>query len=263
MHDIHCPAMKNIQIPKVIHYCWFGRNPLPPMAVTCIESWKKFLPDYEIKEWNEDNFDISINPYVEEAYHMKKYAFVSDFARFWVLYNYGGVYFDVDVELLKPIDDILARGPYLGLEGFEPWYKYRELKAAPNPGLGMAAYPKLDAIAELLKYYGGKHFISCKGKPQYKTVVLIVADVMLDNGAIINHEKITNYSGIYIYPEEYFNPKRVATGKITITENTRSIHHYAKTWVDKKRVRGLKMHWERFMNLMLRIRLSIKRVFSN
>ena len=122
--------MENIQIPKIIHYCWFGRNPLPPMAIKCIESWKKYLPDFEIKEWNEDNFDIAINPYVEEAYHMKKYAFVSDYARFWILYNYGGLYFDIDVELLKPIDDILAKGPFMGLEGFETWYKYRDLKAA-------------------------------------------------------------------------------------------------------------------------------------
>ena len=147
--------MENTQIPKVIHYCWFGRNPLPEMAIKCIESWKKFLPDYEIKEWNEDNFDIRINPYVEEAYHMKKYAFVSDFARFWVLYNYGGIYFDVDVELLKPIDDILAKGPFMGLEGFESWYKYRDLKAAPAAGLGMATYPKHDAVGDMLKYSSG------------------------------------------------------------------------------------------------------------
>ena len=98
--------MGNKQIPKIIHYCWFGLNPLPPTAIKCMESWKRLLPDYEIMQWNEDNFDTRINPYVEEAYHMKKYAFVSDFARVWVLYNYGGIYCDVDVELLKPIDDI-------------------------------------------------------------------------------------------------------------------------------------------------------------
>lgn len=255
--------MKDTQIPKIIHYCWFGRNPLPPMAAKCIESWKKFLPDYEIKEWNEDNFDVAINPYVEEAYHTKKYAFVSDFARFWVLYNYGGIYFDVDVELLKPIDDILAKGPYMGLEGFEKlsWYWYRNLIAAPNPGVGMATYPGLDIIRELLKYYDGKHFISPKGKLKLKTVVLITADVLLDNGGVIDPENITDCSGIYLYPEEYFNPKRMATGEITITENTRSIHHYAATWVDRKQKRGLAMHLERFINLMIRLRLSVKRCF--
>ena len=255
-------VMQSTQIPKVIHYCWFGRNPLPEKAVKCIESWKKFLPDYEIKEWNEDNFDIAINPYVEEAYHLKKYAFVSDYARFWVLYNYGGVYFDVDVELLKPIDDILATGPFMGLEGFEPWYKYKHLRAAPAAGLGMAAYPKLDVIKDMLDYYNGRHFISLKGKPKFKTVVLIVADVLLERGGVIDPENITVCSGIYIYPEEYFNPKRVATGTITLTENTRSIHHYAATWVDRKPKRGLAKHRERFSNLMLRFRLSLKRMFS-
>ena len=107
--------MNNSQIPKVIHYCWFGRNPLPPLAEKCIASWRKFLPDYEIKEWNEDNFDVTMNAYIEEAYHMKKYAFVSDFARFYVLYHHGGVYFDIDVEVIKPMDDILAKGPFMGL----------------------------------------------------------------------------------------------------------------------------------------------------
>ena len=254
--------MQNKQIPKVIHYCWFGRNPLPPMAVKCIESWKKFLPDYEIKQWNEDNFDIAVNAYVEEAYYMKKYAFVSDYARFWVLYHHGGIYFDVDVELLKPIDDILKTGPFMGLEGFETWYKYKDLKAAPAAGLGMAAYPKMEAIKDMLDYYTGRHFISLKGKPNVKTVVLIVADVLLDRGGVIDPDNITVCSDIHIYPEEYFNPKRVATGKITITENTRSIHHYAATWVDRKRIKGLKLIYERFLNVMLRFRLGLKRTFS-
>ena len=88
-------------IPKVIHYCWFGGNPLPEMALKCIESWKKFLPDYEIKEWNEKNFDLNICEYVKEAYQAKKWAFVSDYARFWILYHEGGVYFDTDVEVIK------------------------------------------------------------------------------------------------------------------------------------------------------------------
>ena len=101
-------------IPKIIHYCWFGRNPLPDSAKKCIESWRKFFPEYEIKEWNEDNFDVHLIPYVEEAYNAKKYAFVSDYARFWILYFYGGVYFDTDVEVIRPMDDILAKGGFMG-----------------------------------------------------------------------------------------------------------------------------------------------------
>ena len=97
-------------IPKIIHYCWFGRGPLPELAQKCIASWKKYLPDYEIKEWNEDNFDVNILPYTAEAYQAKKYAGVSDYARFWILYQYGGIYFDTDVEVIRPIDDIVVRG---------------------------------------------------------------------------------------------------------------------------------------------------------
>lgn len=103
-------------IPKIIHYCWFGGNPLPDSAMKCIASWKKFLPDYEIKEWNESNFDVNMIPYVKEAYQVKKYAFVSDFARFYILYKYGGLYFDTDVEIVKPLDSIISKGAFMGCE---------------------------------------------------------------------------------------------------------------------------------------------------
>lgn len=103
-------------IPKIIHYCWFGRNPLPPLAQECIASWRKYLPDYEIKEWNEDNFDVNAIPYTAEAYRQKKYAFVSDYARFWIMYHYGGLYFDTDVEVIRPLDDIIAAGNFMGFE---------------------------------------------------------------------------------------------------------------------------------------------------
>ena len=104
-------------IPKIIHYCWFGHNPLPNSAIKCINSWKKFFPDYEIREWNEDNFDVESIPYTAEAYRIKKYAFVSDYARFWVLYHHGGLYFDTDVEVIKPMDDIIERGCGSSLQG--------------------------------------------------------------------------------------------------------------------------------------------------
>ena len=123
-------------IPKVIHYCWFGRNPLPTSAQRCIASWRIFLPDYEIKEWNEDNFNVNIIPYTQQAYEAKKYAFVSDYARFWVLYHYGGLYFDTDVEIIKSFDDIVDNGAFMGLEidGTK-----EGSKIAINPGLGLGA----------------------------------------------------------------------------------------------------------------------------
>ena len=251
--------MKNPQIPKIIHYCWFGRNLLPPLAEKCIASWKKYLPDYEIKEWNEDNFDVCMNTYIEEAYHLKKYAFVSDFARFYILYHHGGVYFDIDVEVIKPIDDILAKGPFMGLEKLLDGYIYNGYSALPAAGLGMAVYPKMDIVAEFLSYYNNRHFISLRGKPKYKTVVQIVSDVLCAKGAVIDVNSITICEGIYVYPKEYFAP--ITNTTIAITENTRSIHHYAATWIDHKAKRGLAKHWQRFNNLLLRLRLSVKRHF--
>ena len=103
-------------IPKIIHYCWFGRNELPKSALRCIDSWRKHFPDYEIKEWNEDNFDVDMMPFTREAYARKKYAFVSDVARFWILYHHGGLYFDTDVEVIRPMHDIVARGAFMGIE---------------------------------------------------------------------------------------------------------------------------------------------------
>ena len=121
-------------IPKVIHYCWFGRNPLPKSALKCIASWRIFFPDYEIKEWNEDNFDVNIIKYTQDAYNAKKYAFVSDYARIWILYNYGGIYFDTDVEVIAPMIDIIDKGPYMGFEiDTQNGNQY-----AVAPGLGIA-----------------------------------------------------------------------------------------------------------------------------
>ena len=123
-------------IPKIIHYCWFGRGPLPELAQKCIASWKKYLPDYEIKEWNEDNFDVNIIPYTAEAYKAKKYAFVSDYARFWILYKFGGIYFDTDVEVIRPIDDIVERGNFMGFETDPSLTNDDASKASVAPGLG-------------------------------------------------------------------------------------------------------------------------------
>lgn len=124
-------------IPKIIHYCWFGGKPLPVDAKRYIETWKKHFPDYEIKEWNENNFDINCCDYVKEAYEKKKWAFVSDYARFAILYRYGGVYFDTDVEVLKPMSTIIAKGPFMGLERMNPKSDLPEHVLAVNPGLWM------------------------------------------------------------------------------------------------------------------------------
>ena len=216
-------------IPKIIHYCWFGRNPLPELAQKCIASWKKYLPDYEIKEWNEDNFDVNIIPYTAEAYAAKKYAFVSDYARFWILYKYGGIYFDTDVEVIRPIDDIIAKGNFMGCETDASGSN----AACVAPGLGLGVNPGLRLVKKMLDYYNGQHFVHESVMRNQITVVLIATRVLLDNG-MKNVPGIQQVDDVWIYPSEYFCPINVTTGRIHIEKNTRTIHHYAASWVDKR-----------------------------
>ncbi len=231
-------------IPKIIHYCWFGRGPLPELAQKCIASWRKYLPDYEIREWNEDNFDVNIIPYTAEAYREKKYAFVSDYARFWILYKYGGLYFDTDVEVIRPIDDIIARGNFMGFETDPTPQAAAEVDASgasvnPGlglgvaPGLGLGVAPGLGLVKKMLDYYDGQHFVCEANMRNQITVVHICTKVLLDNGLQLC-SGIQCVEDVYVYPAEYFCPINVTTGRIHVEPNTRTIHHYAGTWVDKK-----------------------------
>ena len=216
-------------IPKIIHYCWFGRNPLPELAVKCIDSWKKFLPDYEIKEWNEDNFDVNIIPYTREAYAAKKYAFVSDFARFYILYHHGGLYFDTDVEVIKPIDDIIAKGPFMGCEKkVEPGIP--SLSVAP--GLGLAVIPGMKLYSDLIALYERLHFTDANGKQNLKTVVEYTTELLCQYG-LKNVNELQECAGVWIYPKEWFCPIDYNTKKRKDTSNTRLVHHYAASWVPK------------------------------
>lgn len=205
-------------IPKVIHYCWFGRNPLPPLAEKCIASWRKFLPEYEIKEWNEDNFDVNIIPYTAEAYAAKKYAFVSDYARFWILYHYGGVYFDTDVEVIKPMDDILAAGAFMGCE--------QDFPIMVNPGLGIAASAQMPLYKKLLDYYTPLHF----DVGNIAMTIVNHTTCVLKSMGLVEGEGIQRVADCNIYPAEYFNPTHIVTKRLHITTNTRSIHRYADSW---------------------------------
>ena len=217
-------------IPKIIHYCWFGRGPLPELAQKCIASWKKYLPDYEIKEWNEDNFDVNIIPYTAEAYKAKKYAFVSDYARFWILYQYGGIYFDTDVEVIRPIDDIISRGNFMGCETDAS--KDGSDAASVAPGLGMGGNPGLGIIKKMLDFYEGRHFEFIPGGIGQLTIVHITTEVLLKAGLKLQ-QGIQKVDNIWIYPAEYFCPINLKTDRIHVKPNTRTIHHYAGTWQDK------------------------------
>ena len=242
-------------IPKIIHYCWFGRNPLPQSAEECIASWKKFLPDYEIKEWNEDNFDVNITTYTSEAYKARKFAFVSDYARFWILYNYGGLYFDTDVEILKPLDDIISRGGFMGIEKIEgnTIDNFEEGTVLVNAGLGLGVEKGHPLYKEILDVYNKKHYIGWNGKFT-GTVVTTTTNILLKKTKL-EKDKITEIEGIFIYPDEYFDPMNYYTKEIKITEKTRTIHKYATTWVTKNT--RLNAVYERLKNLYCRIYIMV------
>ena len=211
--------MSNTEIPKLIHYCWFGGNPLPDLAKKCIDSWKKFLPDYEIKEWNENNYDVRKIPYISQAYDSKKYAFVSDYARFDILYEYGGIYFDTDVEVIKNMDDIINNGAFAGLES----------PGALAAGLGLGSPPKLKIYNEILESYKSSEFLNKKGIMDLTTVVERVSNIFSKYGFTEKNE-IQKIADITIYPAEYFCPIDPKTGILNISDHTYTIHHYAATW---------------------------------
>ena len=222
--------MKTDIIPKVIHYCWFGKKPLPALAMKCIQSWKKYFPDYEIKEWNEDNFDVNAIAYTREAYKAKKYAFVSDYARFWILYNYGGLYFDVDVEIIKPMDHIISQGAFMGFEnnGMES-EDMADAYLGVNPGLGLGAPANMDIYKEIVEYYRSESFCTADGKMNLTTVVTRVTNLLVAKGLQQTNQR-QEVEGILVYPHEYFCPIRTTDSQMNISPNTVSIHHYAASW---------------------------------
>lgn len=218
-------------IPKKIHYCWFGRNPLPSSAIKCIETWKKFFPNYEIIEWNEDNYDVHKIKYISEAYNARKYAFVSDYARFDILYQEGGIYFDTDVEVIKSFDDIIQCGGFMGCE--KDGISGNESSVITiNPGLGLAMAPGTHLYEEILAYYATQHFINQDGSLNEETVVTKTTRILFKHG-LKNIKGIQKIEDITIYPKEYFNPFDFDTHELVITDNSRSIHRYDESWKSK------------------------------
>ena len=216
--------MIDSRISQIIHYCWFGGKPLPKSVRRCIASWREFFPDCEIREWNERNFDVNAVAYTREAYERGKYAFVSDYARFDILYRCGGIYFDTDVEVIGRFDDILARGAFMGIEKDGD-------AVGVNPGLGLGAEPEMELYGAMLDHYAGLRFADDCGVQTEGTVVKHTTDVLKRFGFVCE-DREQCVAGVRIYPNDWFNPLDDATGRLTITGNTRSIHHYSKTWVD-------------------------------
>lgn len=210
-------------IPKKIHYFWFGGNPLPEKAERCLASWRKFLPDYEIVRWDESNFDVNMIPYTQHAYEAKKWAFVSDFARFWVLEKYGGLYFDTDVEIIAPIDDIVVHGQFMGCES-DCIPGERHIMVAP--GLCLGAEPGNELFKKFISCYEQEDF-STEGK--VRTVVDIATGVLMEHG-LKNEPGMQEVDGFTIYPSEYFCPRDSVSKRMHFTPNTRAIHHYDHSW---------------------------------
>lgn len=204
---------------KVIHYCWFGTSKKSPKIDDCIKSWKKFCPDYEITEWNESNFDIHCCKYVEQAYDAKKWAFVSDYCRFWILYNLGGIYMDTDVELLKPIDDL--PDTFVGFES----------ESAVASGLIRGANAGDEICKMMLDSYNNDTFVLDNGELNFKTVCERETEILCGFGLIMNN-KLQTIKDTVVFPSEYFNPNRYNDEKMEITENTYAIHHYLSSWKD-------------------------------
>lgn len=211
-------------IPKKIHYFWFGKGDKPAKVKKCIASWRKVCPEYEIIEWNENNFDINMNEYTKYTYENKKFAFLSDYARLVVVYKYGGIYFDTDVELLRKPDKLLECKAFFGFENNENI----------NTGHGFGSEKENHIVADMINEYhelkkdpnGDFILIPC---PKLNTKALI------KNGLVCNGQT-QKLSYANIYSADYFNPYDDAKGKLQKTGNTISIHWYAKSWISKKAI---------------------------
>ena len=206
-------------VPNKIHYCWFGGKPLPELAKNCIASWKKYMPDAEIIEWNEKNFDIHSNKYIEEAYKEKKWAFVSDYARIKILYEHGGIYFDTDVKMIRPIYDIMSKGSFLAME---------LPTGSISMGLGFGTEKNNPFLGDLLSYYENTSFNPSK----LTTIVQIVSEYFYKDKSYKQDNVIQKCKGFIIYPTEFFCPYNYETGIMNITKNTRCIHLYDGSWLD-------------------------------
>lgn len=210
-------------IPKKIHYCWFGRGQMPELAVNCINSWKKYLPDYELVLWNEDNFDINCNQYVKEAYESKKYAFVTDYVRLYALYHHGGIYMDTDVEVLKSLDEFLEHTAFTGCENDQMCVTGT-----------MASEKGHKWIEDLLKDYEYKKFILPDGSFDKTPNTQMITELTINKyGWKPRNEHQVLKEGLNIYPFEVFCAKDWKTGKITSTSKTYTIHHFSGSWHTK------------------------------
>lgn len=229
-------------IPKVIHYCWFGGKEKPKIVKECINSWKRYLKGYEIVEWNEENFNIEAFDFSKKAYENKKWAFVSDYCRIWTLYNYGGIYLDTDMEILKPLDNLLSNNSFGGLED--------ELIA-----FGIWGCKKEDEFIEkVLNYYNKLNYDDYKENLQKLAIPIHLTEIAKENGYKENYNEVSYFlDRVAVYPKEYFYPKRHAWEEPIITDKTYSIHHYEGTWRKPHQILRSKIK-EELLNIIRRFK---------
>ena len=237
-------------IPKIIHYCWFGGKPMPELALKCIESWNRHLLNYDMRLWNEDNFDMASAPqYVQEAYAAKKYAFVSDYVRLWALEREGGVYLDTDVEVLRSFDPLLNDTAFIGLE---------ESKALLPGTCVMGCEAHCSWVKDMLITYDNARFIREDGTMDMTTNVMRLGKRMVEGG--LQHERKIQYLsqwGLRVYTHDYFSPI-TSTRVMRKSKNTYCIHRFAGTWVDGKKT-GIRDWWivRELRNILVQIKRRI------
>jgi hypothetical protein len=222
-----------MSIPKIIHYCWFGGGEIPERDKRCIESWKKYCPDYEIIQWNEENYDVTQIPYMQEAYKAKRWGFVADFVRMDLLYRYGGIYMDTDVELIRPLDDFLEYRAYAGLEAESNCVAF---------GLGFGAEKGSAILKEFCDYYRTLRFRNDDGTLNLTPNPIIITEYLAGIGYECTPGKIGSIKEFTIFPEEYFCPQVFSTGKVKITDKTYSIHHYHASWQTEEEKQAVKAY---------------------
>lgn len=209
-----------MNIPKILHYCWFGRKPLPPGAQAFIQGWKQRMPSYQVVEWNESNFDVACCEYVREAYESGRFAFVSDYARGQALYLQGGIYLDTDVEVLKPFDDLLLHRSFWGFEA-------GDFIATSTFG----AVPEHDLIRAYLEQYRSRRFLRADGTPDTTTNVEIMTGLWQGQGLLLNNERQVIGNDNLFLPQAFLSPYDYTIGNLTVSPDAYAIHHYAKTWL--------------------------------
>ena len=217
-----------MSIPKVIHYCWFGGKPLPLSAQKCVRSWEKYCSDYQFMLWNEENFPVNCNVYCAQMFAEKRWAFLSDYARLKIIYEHGGIYLDTDVQLLKPLDDLLGM-PFLGME------TTRQVAT----GLGFGAPAGQPFLKENMAYYE-----RLTAPVQPRACPLITTELLAAYGLDVSSDQIQMVDGFAVYPPEYFCPKDERSGLLHKTKHTYSIHHFDASWFEASWKAGQEKRWK-------------------